>query len=129
VVECFDTGVPNAFRGQRCVLMIHEPTDDDEFVAAPANNDIGVARDLLEHTRESVEQSIAGRVAVSVVDFFEAVEIEQKEHDVGIVGRGLSLSRCPVTTQARGEIGFDRLLEIATVACAGQRVGYAHLLD
>ena len=62
--------------------------EDDELIAAEAGESIGGADGFAEIGCDAVEQLVAGDVAVVVVDFFEAVEVDHEEDDAGLHAAG-----------------------------------------
>ena len=89
--------------------------NDHEFLAAPAHDEIAVARGPLENAGETRQDRIAGIVAMAVVDRFEMVDIR---HD----------DRMAVNLDARAFVKRrDTAVETAPVENAGQRIGFAGL--
>jgi len=81
-----------------------------ELVAADASHLVGLADPLAERRAHALEHTVAGRVAVAVVDRLEAVHVEQHH--------GEALAVAPGPSQRLLELAH----EVAAVVQAGERV-------
>ena len=90
---------------------------DDEFVAAPARDQIAGADDGAEPGCDLDQKLVAGAVAEAVVDLLEIVEVE--EH------HGEPVARRVVATQGQSEL----FLETAAIGQLGDGVEARHPVD
>lgn len=88
---------------------------DDEFVAAVAEGEVGLAEGDADAVGEALEEVVAGGVAVDVVDLFEAVEIDHHE------GEGEAMAF------GEGDFALHEAFHGAAVVEAGEAVGHALL--
>ena len=86
--------------------------DDCHLLASVARRDVGVARGLAQRPSNMLEHHIALRVAVSVVDRLEIVEVEHDQTDGVPVAANLL------------DFSLQQLLEAAMVRQTGQLVGH-----
>ena len=100
-------------------------SDDEELLAAPAHQVVRGAEHAAQHGRRLHQHGVAGRVAIRVVDALEMIEIEQQEHEIALA---IGSSSC-VRADGKLDVAADRLLEEASVAQPGQRIGEARFLD
>src|SRR5258708_32716591 len=67
---------------------------DDELVAAVAGDDIGAAAIGFENLADALENEVTFKVAVEIVDEFEAVEVHEYERERAAgAGRGFPFGR------------------------------------
>ena len=59
----------------------HLGHDDGEFVATEAGDGIDFTGHFAKQRRDLVQQAVTDRMAVSVIDLFEPVEIEEQQGD------------------------------------------------
>ena len=77
----------------RSLQLARRVTVNDEFVAAPARDQIAWSDDGVEPARDLDQQLVAGAVAETVVDLLEVVEI--KKHHSQAFRQGLSGMKGP----------------------------------
>jgi len=77
-----DGGAHTARRLSRVLAGLGE--DDEELVAAVADDHVGVPNRALRHRRDLAQHHVARRVAVVVVDLLEPVYVDHQESD-GVV--------------------------------------------
>ena len=53
--------------------------EDEELLAAPAHDHVGLAQRLAQPLGDGDEDRVAGRVPVAVVDLLEVVEVDQEQ--------------------------------------------------
>src|SRR4030095_8147538 len=91
--------------------------EDEELLASPAHDHVGLAQRLAQPLRDSDEYAVAGRVAVAIVDFLEVIEVEEHERlDQLAVGAAALFLSARVA---------DEVLEIASVVERGQWIAAA----
>ena len=90
---------------------------DDEFVSAPARDEIARADDGAQPARDLRQELVAHAMAEAVVDLFEVVEIE--EH------HGHAVDRIAIRTQGPGEL----VLEAAAIGQIGHGVETRHSIN
>jgi hypothetical protein len=86
---------------------------DNEFISAPASDDVAGARDGLQLGRKLAEQLIAGEMTVAVIDLLETVEVEHDDAE------GLAV----------GDVALDPLFDTASIGDAGQLILEDQVLD
>src|SRR5690625_4790936 len=111
-------GVAQALAHGRHLRGRHRPEHQQEFFAPPAHHVVSRAHQPLQAHCRFRQHTVAGGVAVDIVDLLEMVQVEQREHD-HVRGRGRELAVVVV------EIDRDLLHQVAAVVQAGQRVGQA----
>ena len=85
--------------------------DHDEFLAAVAGHDVGVANRLVDHPGHVLQGPIALQVSLGVVDLLEMVDIQQHHHEVLLVA------------VEQGEHRLQRLVERPAIAHPSQGIG------
>ena len=100
-----------------CQLAGRVMVKDDEFVPAPARDQIAGADDGAEPGCDLDQKLVAGAVAEAVVDLLEIVEVE-KHH-------GEPVARRVVATQGQSEL----FLETAAIGQLGDGVEARHPVD
>ena len=110
-------GGPDPLRGEHRAVAIGGRGDDDELLAAVADDDVAVADGAPDRRATRSQDRVADRVAVVVVDRGEPVEIEDDEAQVGARASGVGVGR------------LDRLVEEASVEQPGQRIAHRRLRD
>ena len=89
--------------------------DDRELVAADAAGDVGRAHDVADALGRLGQHGVAGEVADAVVDRLEVVEVEDEQREP------------PVVALRAGDLARERLVEVAAVVQAGERVEVGEL--
>ena len=89
--------------------------DHRELVAADAAGDVGRADDVADAVGRLGQDAVAGEVADAVVDRLEVVEVEDDERQAAAVALGA------------GDLAGERLVEVAAVVQAGERVEIGEL--
>jgi hypothetical protein len=81
-LERLGDGIEDSASERIRVLRGAQPgLDDREFVAAEAGEGVARPQQLLEPARHELDELVAGRVAVGVVDILEAVEVEEHHRE------------------------------------------------
>nr|WP_239002945.1 hypothetical protein [Rhodovastum atsumiense] len=94
--------------------LVHVGLDDGELVATEPRQRVGLAQQLLQSGGNGAQQRVAHRMAERVVDFLEAVEVDQAD------------GAAPATTRQRL---VQPLAEQHPVGQAGQRVVVGEMRD
>jgi hypothetical protein len=92
------------------LLRRHVAEQEQELVAADAGDDVLAARHRLQALADLLEDDVADRVAVGVVDRLEAVEVDEEQGEPAGVGVGL------------GRCGGEAVLEVDARRQLGQAV-------
>ena len=108
-------------------LAFAKTGDDKELLAAPADQDVGIANGGADTSGEVDEHLIAGVVAEAVVDFLEMVSVDQIEDDVAIAAAARGIG-CGVSANGLADVALDGGLEKSAVARGGERIGERHFL-
>ena len=74
----------NALRECDASCGVGARQDEREFLAAPATRAVDLADDVLHRLCEHAQRTIAGRVAVAVVDRLEPVQVGEHEADSSV---------------------------------------------
>ena len=99
--------------------------DEQELLAAPADQAVGVAHDLREAAGDLGEHAVAAVVAVLVVDLLEVVDVDDVEDQVAVAGPVLRRRR--VDAQGPVDVVLDDRREEPAVARPRQGVGERRL--
>jgi hypothetical protein len=126
-----DDGLTDALGQAFSHLLLRAAADHQKLVATPTDQGVGLPAGVAEDVSHLDENEIPGRVAVDVVDLFEAVEVEQQEEKVGFDRRVVDLAgeQAGVETVDLGDVGLDAGQQITPVAQTGEGVGVARLLE
>ena len=98
--------------GQHGRPVRHVAREDDELVAAEARDRVRLAHAARQQRGEVLQQQVAGCMAVGVVHFLEAVEIDQEQRARTVVAFG-----------DRRHRAADGLFQRVAVREAGERIG------
>ena len=90
--------------------------DDGELVAAETREEIGLANAGAQALRDRLQQGIADRMAVGIVDLFELVEVDPVQRQRAALAEAL-------------ERLLERLAEVEAVGDAGERIVVRQPLD
>ena len=113
-VNAFEDG----FGGARRIGRARKPGNDHrEFVAAEARDHAVGLEDAFDPLGDRLQHGIAGDVAEQIVDFLEAVEVEE-QHGKAAVGAAM-----------RREFGLQLLVEAGAVRQFGQRIVMGEEMD
>src|SRR5262249_54542708 len=77
-VLCFGDGATYALGSDSRAGLRRLSKRDDEFLTAPSRDEVALARDAREDTRDSLENRVPGVVAERVVDLLEVVDVEEE---------------------------------------------------
>ena len=114
---CAATRCADAFGDLQRLFLRDAHEQDQEFLAAPTQQFVLGAVHALQQLGNLYKYTIAGGVAVAVVDLLEVVQIEQQERRPHAVAR------------AAREQPRDVLEHETAVAQSGQRIGFAGLFQ
>jgi hypothetical protein len=92
-------------------VLARERRERRRLAAADARDDVRRAHARAQLLGDDLEDAVAERVAVLVVDLLEAVEVDEHQRQLAPVARGAL------------DLGVERRLERASVGEAGERVG------
>ena len=84
---------------------------DDEFISAIASEQIGLTQIVLEKLGKFIEQIIAGRVSIQLINLFEVVQIKHDHRQVALV------AHCEV------ELALAQFKHMPAVVDFGYRIG------
>ena len=109
--------------------------DERELVAAEPAGDVAAARDVGEHLGDTAQHSVAGQVAVGVVDALEPVEVDEQQSRWRRTLRGGDLvaehlgERGTVGQRRERVTGGPRLEDRGELLDVARRRGGEHLVD
>src|SRR5207248_10977736 len=76
--------VQDAVQARHTVAGTHPVHADDELFAAPAGNDVFVAKGASQGYSESTQYLVARGVAESVVHLFEVIDVDDDERECNV---------------------------------------------
>src|SRR6185503_6057727 len=86
--------------------------DNDEFVPAPASDDVAGAEVRLEFGRECLQQIVSGQMPVRIVDLFEAVQVQQNDTERNFLSAPLRHRKFNTAAIDQTGEGIDRRLTL-----------------
>ncbi len=98
---------------RRSPLVLNGGEEKNKLIAAETRQGIAPTQAAAEALGNGIEQTIAGRVAESVIDIFEAVEVEEKQGEP--VRFPLGMRQCPLqAVHEQGAVGqAGRRIEVS----------------
>ena len=115
----------DAAREDVAARAVRVARDEQELLAAPADQPVRVAHDLRQPAGDLREHAVAAVVAVLVVDVLEVVDVDDVEDEVAVARPALRRRR--VHAQRPIDVVLDDRREEPPVARPGQRVGERRL--
>src|SRR5579859_51393 len=105
-----------------------ETRDDEKFLAAPADENVGIANGGANAIGEFNEHLVARVVAEAVVDVLKVVGVDEIENDVAIATALGGIWR-RVATNGLADVALNGGLEKSAIARGSERIGEGHLLE
>jgi hypothetical protein len=85
---------------------------DDKFISAVSRDDIDIPQAFDQNLSKLDENLTAGLMAMSVVDFFEMIDVKENQADFGFIAL------------APSQLNIQRLFQVAVIKKFCQIVGY-----
>ncbi|MCJ2082672.1 hypothetical protein MKK49_15560 [Methylobacterium sp. J-090] len=102
--------VEQAFAERRHVVEITVECDHQEFLAPVPHDPVGGSARLEEQAGDVLENEVADRMTIRVVDVLEVIEVDEQG------------GQRPLRPPCKCHLGSDHLVEIPAIEGAGQRI-------